>query len=105
MGLKAIHVPGQGARKRQKGGDMFAKCSNLNCGVPFDYREGRLIRFCKSPLNSEPPIDLRCIEHFWLCGKCSELYVFECERGVGMKIKPRVREQHEMAVLSFITAA
>jgi hypothetical protein len=84
---------------------MFAECSNPDCREPFDYREGRLIRFCKSPLDIESPMDHRCIEHFWLCGKCSELYVFEYQHRVGMKIKPRARELQEKAVRSFIPAA
>jgi hypothetical protein len=45
------------------------------------------------------------IEHFWLCGSCSKLYVFEYKVGTGMKIKPRVREEREMAALSFVTFA
>lgn len=66
---------------------MFAKCSNPDCEVSFDYREGRLIRFCKPLLDSEPPIGHSFIEHFWLCGKCSELYIFAFDCGVGIKIK------------------
>jgi hypothetical protein len=84
---------------------MFAKCSNSDCGVPFDYREGQLIRHCKPLLDGQSPADHPCVEHFWLCGNCSRLYVFENERGPGMKIKLRIRELKERPPLSFVTAA
>src|SRR5580704_11448130 len=75
---------------------MFERCLNPDCGLPFDYREGRLVRVSsgdpKSP--AEPPR----IEHLWLCGKCSERYVFPHERGAGMKIRLRVEESRETAV-------
>jgi hypothetical protein len=75
---------------------MFERCLNPDCGLPFDYREGRLVRVSsKDPKSSaEPPR----IEHLWLCGKCSERYVFPHERGAGMKIRVRVGESQETAV-------
>jgi hypothetical protein len=84
---------------------MFAKCSNRDCEVPFDYREGRLVRSCKPSLDGQSPAHQDRVEHFWLCGRCSDLYVFEYERGAGMRIKLRVRELGERAALSFVTAA
>jgi hypothetical protein len=84
---------------------MFAKCSNSDCGVPFDYREGQLIRYCKPPLDGQFSTDYPCVEHFWLCGSCSKLYVFENERGSDIKIKPRMRKLKERPPLSFISAA
>jgi hypothetical protein len=66
---------------------MLEKCSNPDCDFPFDYREGRLIRFC--PTDTKSPGQCRCVEHFWLCGKCSERYVLAYERGAGMKIRLR----------------
>jgi hypothetical protein len=63
---------------------MLEKCSNPDCDLPFDYREGRLIRF--SPTDTKSPGQYRCVEHFWLCGKCSERYVFAYEPGAGIKI-------------------
>ena len=82
---------------------MFEKCSNPNCGLPFDYREGRLIRFC-SP-DAKFPAEHQCVEHFWLCGKCSKLYVFEYERGAGVKIRLRVTESQETAPRSLAAIA
>ena len=83
---------------------MFAKCSNPQCEAAFDYREGQLIGFNKSPLDTRSSPDQHRVEHFWLCGICSKLYVFEHKLGVGMKIKLRVREPQEEVALSFVTA-
>jgi hypothetical protein len=66
---------------------MLEKCSNPDCDLPFDYREGRLVRFC--PTDTKSPGQYRCVEHFWLCGKCSERYVLAYESGMGMKIRLR----------------
>jgi hypothetical protein len=84
---------------------MFAKCSNPDCGAPFDYREGRLVRFCKPPLDERLEVDRHRIEHFWLCGSCSHLYVFEYQREMGMKVKFRERELQGTADRYFVTAA
>lgn len=43
--------------------------------------------------------------HFWLCGKCSEVNVFEHHPGVGMKIESRPKELREKPALAFVTAA
>ena len=75
---------------------MFEKCFNPDCGQPFDYREGRLIRV-SSPDAKSPAGPIR-IEHFWLCGKCSERYVFPHEREAGMKVRLRVEESQETEV-------
>ena len=83
---------------------MFEKCSNLDCRAPFDYREGQLIRFCKFPLDDQSRAVQHCVEHFWLCGSCSKLYVFEYKLGAGMKIKLRVSEPQEEVTLSFVSA-
>jgi len=84
---------------------MCATCSNPDCGVPFDYREGRLVRFCKPLLDGRSLVDESRVEHFWLCGTCSELYIFKYERWVGMTIRPRVRPVRERPALSFVATA
>jgi hypothetical protein len=75
---------------------MFERCLNPDCGLPFDHREGRLVRV-SSPGTKSPAGPTR-IEHFWLCGKCSERYVFPHEREAGMKIRLRVEESQETEV-------
>jgi hypothetical protein len=84
---------------------MFAKCSNPQCGTPFDHREGQLIRSSASPLDGQSVADQHRVEHFWLCGSCSKLYVFEYKLGTCMKIRPRVREPREVATVSIIKVA
>lgn len=74
---------------------MFARCSNPDCGMPFNYREGRLIRHYDPPPRGQSSSDHHCVEHFWLCRNCSELYIFEYQCGRGMKIKLRARELRE----------
>ena len=74
---------------------MIAKCCNPECEAPFNYREGRLIRFSRKLTDGKPTTNQIFIQHFWLCGKCAELYVFEYEPGSSIKIKPRHRESSE----------
>ena len=75
---------------------MFESCLNPDCGLPFDYQEGRLIRV--SSADPKSPSERLSIEHFWLCGKCSGRYVFPHERETGNKIRLRVEEPQETAV-------
>ena len=74
---------------------MFERCLNPDCGLPFDFREGRLIRF--SSTNAKFSGEHPCVEHFWLGGKCSDRNVFAYERGAGMKITLRVAESQKTA--------
>jgi len=76
---------------------MFIKCCNPECGAPFDYREGRLIRFSRNTPNDSSSYNrntnnCQVIEHFWLCGKCAALYVFENEPGNHVTVRPRTEE-------------
>jgi hypothetical protein len=82
---------------------MFAKCSNSQCAAPFDYREGQLIRSCASQLDGQSAIAPYRVEHFWLCGCCSKLYVFEHNHGAGMKL--RVKELQKASAVSFVKVA
>ena len=54
---------------------MFsAKCTNPNCGKPFDYRHGRCFRFHENS-GGDPAIS--AIRHFWLCDACSREYTVQ----------------------------
>ena len=67
---------------------MFAKCANPDCEKLFDYRQGQLIRFCRSELNGPSAANQHIVEHFWLCGSCSELYVLLPEsENIRMKLR------------------
>ena len=58
---------------------MFFKCSNPDCETPFDYRQGQLVRFCRLLANGAE--DQHAVEHYWLCGSCSEIHVLGQEAG------------------------
>lgn len=82
---------------------MLAKCCNPECESPFDYREGRLIRFSRT-LNCENSESQCFIQHFWLCGKCAGLYVFENESETSVRITPRQQGSFK-EVLSYLISA
>ena len=84
---------------------MLMKCCNPMCEAPFDYREGRLIRFSSKQTNDKPAENRPLIQHFWLCGNCAGLFVFESESGITVKIKPRHQEQSEKNISYFVSAA
>lgn len=84
---------------------MFMKCCNPNCGAPFDYREGQLIRFSKALSNGYSAENHHLVEHFWLCGKCSGDYVFEYESGVTVKVRARAGELCQDRVPSLVSVA
>jgi hypothetical protein len=83
---------------------MITKCCNPECEEPFDYREGRLIRFSRAMSGGEHAENRQWIEHFWLCGKCSGIYVFECNSGISVNIKPRDRELSQDDIPHFVSA-
>jgi hypothetical protein len=84
---------------------VLIKCCNPKCEAPFDYREGRLIRFCNKQANGKPSGNQTLIQHFWLCGKCAALFVFECESEITVKIKPRQQELSKENHSYFVSAA
>lgn len=83
---------------------MLARCCNPDCEVPFDYRQGRLMRFSRT-LPGETSENRRVIQHFWLCGKCAGQYVFELEAGMSIKLKPRYQNSSEETLSYFVFAA
>jgi len=66
---------------------MITKCFNPACHTPFDYRAGRLVRFSRKSTSHNNQEGHACIEHFWLCGVCIQLYTFECEAGMPVGLK------------------
>ena len=79
---------------------MIKKCCNPECESRFDYREGRLVRVTRTPANGE-----FSIEHFWLCGNCTEQYVLDHDSEMNVKIKPRDKKLRERESAHFIAAA
>jgi len=56
---------------------MVNNCANPGCGKPLHYlREGRIYIFDATVGDSEPGVKrLRRLEHYWLCGACSEVMI------------------------------
>lgn len=84
---------------------MLIKCCNPKCEAPFDYREGRLIRFSSKQTHGKFTEAHPFIQHFWLCGKCAGLFVFESESGITVTIKPRQQELSDEKLSHFVSAA
>jgi hypothetical protein len=63
---------------------MISSCANPACRLAFDYRQGELFRFHKAHRADEQPPNTHSVQHFWLCGNCSQQYtlVYTEERGV-----------------------
>lgn len=79
---------------------MVSKCANPECEVPFRYfHQGQLFR-----LETESGYDrrrgmgtdngikkpLRHIEFFWLCQDCAGKMTLTSEKGLGVRVQPRL---------------
>ncbi|HWY70193.1 MAG TPA: hypothetical protein VNX88_16110 [Terriglobales bacterium] len=94
---------------------MVSKCANPACSTPFHYlREGKIFRIevevtppesqdrtettngNKSPflLASRKPIKL---EHFWLCGPCSQSMSLLFDKDSGLSVIPKLRAHAAIA--------
>ena len=67
---------------------MVNNCANPQCAKPLHYlREGRIFVFDVTAESGTAP---RRLEHYWLCGQCSEQFMIEREKGVGMRLVPKL---------------
>lgn len=63
---------------------MVDVCFNPECNKELHYlREGRIVRIVRGEGEEER------LEHFWLCGPCSEAYEFVFEPDGSVHIKHR----------------
>jgi hypothetical protein len=83
---------------------MVNNCANPECAKPLHYlREGRIFVFDITGKTDGAP---RRLEHYWLCGPCSERFMIEREAGSGIRLVPRrvgpalVRNPEVMALAS-----
>ena len=67
---------------------MFSTCANPECQKPFDYHQGRLLRFHSERSQGDFSEDF-CLRHFWLCAHCSGAYLLEYQIGLGVVIRLR----------------
>ena len=88
---------------------MVSKCANPACSTPFHYlREGKIFRVeveVTPPVTSEETIELsngskvpflvagrkpsRKLEHFWLCGTCSQTMSLLFDKDNGVTVLPK----------------
>jgi hypothetical protein len=66
---------------------MFSECANPDCRAEFDYRQGRFYRFRSLHLDVEQPDNTHGVVHFWLCGRCSEIYSLDYVEGGGLILR------------------
>jgi uncharacterized protein YcsI (UPF0317 family) len=71
---------------------MVSNCANPKCAKPLHYlRDGRIFRFDvpdqKMAVNGKKT---RHIEHYWLCGACSQALIMELSPE-GVRLAPRIR--------------
>jgi hypothetical protein len=68
-------------RSYHLGSFMVNQCANPSCGKPLRYlREGRIFVFDLPDPNTPVPAPggrARRLQHFWLCGSCSETMVIQ----------------------------
>jgi hypothetical protein len=76
---------------------MVSHCANPNCAKPLHYlREGRIFVFdMPGKDNGGGGRQSRRMEHFWLCGACSQIMVME-QSADGVRAVPRTRRLLEM---------
>lgn len=69
---------------------MVNQCANPECGKPLHYlREGRVYVFDVTRFAASVADRTRRMEHFWLCGSCSELFLLEQTPADGVRISRR----------------
>ena len=75
---------------------MVSKCANPACSAPFHYlRDGKVFRLQvdqNGELGSEPKLvnghRLHRVEHFWLCGACSQTMTLSVDKSKGVVAVP-----------------
>ena len=96
---------------------MVSKCANPACSTPFHYlREGKIFRVeveaapasdkvAGANGNSSPFLvgqrkPTLKLEHFWLCGPCSQSMNLRFDRNTGISIIPKVGARAAVAAVA-----
>jgi hypothetical protein len=75
---------------------MVNNCANPQCAKPLHYlREGKIFVFDVKNRSGAALNDKRGhhLEHFWLCGTCSQIFRVEQETEQGVRLVPK-RQAH-----------
>jgi hypothetical protein len=85
------------------GSFMINQCANPSCGKPLHYlREGRIFVFDLPDPNPQAPAAggrARRLQHFWLCGSCSETMVMEQTSEMQIRVAVKTRKVQDTAEL------
>ncbi len=78
---------------------MVNHCANPHCCKPLHYlREGRIYMFAvpdPTATAAQNGKETRRMEHFWLCGGCSEIFSLEQSADMSVKITSKpMRHRH-----------
>lgn len=77
---------------------MVNNCANPKCAKPLHYlREGRIFVFDAESDSGKP---IRRMEHFWLCGECSQTMRLEKTRQGVQTVMKTVRVRRLMGEIS-----
>jgi hypothetical protein len=82
---------------------MVNHCANPQCCKPLHYlREGRVYVFdVTRPVAGNGARTARRMEHFWLCGPCSEAYFLEQGEDRTVRISARIKRTLSTPVLPY----
>ncbi len=70
---------------------MLSKCANPECTTPLHYlREGKVFKVEKvRPALVAGKRPVASVEHFWLCGPCSEISTLIYDAKHGVRLTPK----------------
>jgi hypothetical protein len=73
---------------------MVSHCANPKCAKPLHYlREGRIFVFDVTAGEADRNgKQMRRMEHYWLCGECSQTLVMQ-QSPDGVRVVPRMRRR------------
>ena len=81
---------------------MLSKCANPQCSTSLHYlRDGKVFQVEMSrpvPIDGRKP--LRRVEHFWLCGPCSETQTLTYDQIYGVQVLPKNQPMMRRAAAS-----
>jgi hypothetical protein len=85
---------------------MVNHCANPECCKPLHYlREGRVYVFdVTRTVTGNGERTTRRMEHFWLCGACSESYLLEQVEDRTVRITPRTKRVVNATIMPYKAA-